>query len=39
MFDHLLESSQREDSNKWSNIGFNEIGITEIEVRTLSGAL
>ena len=24
MFDHLLESSHRDDSNKWSNIGFNE---------------
>ena len=21
MFDHLLESSDRDDSNKWSNIG------------------
>ena len=24
MFDHLLESSQRDDFNKWSNIGFGE---------------
>ena len=24
MFDHLLESSRRDDSNKWSNIGFGE---------------
>ena len=24
IFDHLLESSHRDDSNKWSNIGFNE---------------
>ena len=24
MFDHLLESSQGDDSNKWSNIGFGE---------------
>jgi len=24
MFDHLLESSQRDDSNKWSNIEFGE---------------
>jgi len=40
MFDHLLESSRRDDSNKWSNIGFGEvIGILEIEIRTLSGAL
>ena len=22
MFDHLLESSHRDDSNKWLNIGF-----------------
>ena len=24
MFDHLLELSRRDDSNKWSNIGFGE---------------
>jgi len=24
MFDHLLESSYRNDSNKWSNIGFGK---------------
>ena len=24
MFDHLLESSHRDDSNKWSNMGFGE---------------
>ena len=24
MFDHLLESSHRDDSNKWPNIGFCE---------------
>ena len=24
MFDHLLESFHRDDSNKWSNIGFGE---------------
>jgi len=24
MFDHLLESSHRYDSNKWVNIGFGE---------------
>ena len=24
MFDHLLESYHRDDSNKWSNIGFGE---------------
>ena len=30
MFDHLLESSHRDDSNKWSNIGFGA-EITKIE--------
>ena len=40
MFDHLLDSSRRDDSNKWSNIRFGvEIGILEIKIRTLSGAL
>ena len=29
MFDHLLESSHRDDSNKWSNTGFTE-EITQI---------
>ena len=24
IFDHLLESFRRDDSNNWSNIGFNE---------------
>jgi len=24
LFDHLLESSRRDDSNKWSYIGFGE---------------
>ena len=24
MFDHFLESSHRDDSKKWSNIGFGE---------------
>jgi len=24
MFDHLLESSRRDDSNKWSHIGLGE---------------
>ena len=39
MFDYLLESS-RDDSNKWSNIGFSvEIGILENNKRSLSGAL
>ena len=34
MFDHLLESSLRDDSNKWSNIGFGEeiIQVESIEV-------
>ena len=30
MFDHLLESSLQDDSNKWSNIGFGE-GIIQLE--------
>ena len=30
MFDHLLESSHRDDSNKWSNMGFGE-EITQVE--------
>ena len=30
MFDHLLELSQRDNSNKWSNIGFGE-EITQVE--------
>ena len=30
MFDHLLESSRRDDSNMWSNIGFGE-EITQVE--------
>ena len=29
-FDHLLESSHQDDSNKWSNIGFGE-EITQAE--------
>ena len=40
MLDHLLESSQSDDSNKWSNIGFGEeICIIERKICTLSGAL
>ena len=43
MFDHLLESSHRDDSNKWSNIGFGqeikELASIEIHLRVLSGAL
>ena len=40
MFDHLLESSHRDDSNKWSNIEFDEeIGMIEIKICILSGAL
>ena len=38
MFDHLLESSRWDDSNKWSNIGFGE-EIGSIELHTLIGAL
>ena len=30
MFDHLLESSYRDDFNKWLNIGFGE-KITQVE--------
>ena len=34
MFDHLLESSRRDDSNKWSNIGFGQeiIQVETVEV-------
>ena len=40
MFDHLLESSRRDDSNKLSNIGFGEErDIFEIKTCVLSGAL
>ena len=40
MFEHLLESSQRDDSNKCSNIGFGEeIDSIEIKIRTLSGVM
>ena len=42
MFNHLLESSHRDDSNKWSNKGFGE-EITQSGLKfslgTLSGAL
>ena len=35
MFDHLLESSHRDDSNKLSNIGFGEeitqVGLIEVQ--------
>ena len=35
MFNHLLESSHRDDSNKWSNIGFTEelTQVVSIEVK------
>ena len=40
MFDHFLESSHQDDSNKWSNVGFcQEIDVSEMKIRTLSGAL
>jgi len=40
VFDHLLESSRRSDSNKWSTIGFEEeAGIIGKKICTLSGAL
>jgi len=34
MFDHLLESSHRDDSNRWSNIGFGQeiMELASIEV-------
>ena len=40
MFDHLLELSWWDDSNKWSNIGFGEEICTYIEIKIcyLSGA-
>ena len=39
MFDHMLELSRWDDSNKCSNIGFGEeMDILEIKIRTLSGA-
>ena len=35
MFDYLLESSQSDDSNKWSNIGFGEeTGIIDVKKRS-----
>ena len=41
--DHLLESSHRDDSNKWSNIEFGEEipqeGLVKLFLRTLSLAL
>ena len=40
MFDHLLESSRWDDSNKWSNIVFGEkIDMIEIKMCVLSGSL
>ena len=36
MFDHMLESSHRDDSNKWSTIGFGEeIRILEFKIPTV----
>ena len=37
MFDHLLESSHRDDSYKWSNIGFGQevAEIVSIEVNLM----
>ena len=31
MFDHMLESSHRDDSNKWSNIRFGQ-EITQVDL-------
>ena len=40
MLDHLLEPSHRDDSNKWSNVGFGEeIKQVEFILCTLSVAL
>ena len=43
MFDHLLESSHRDDSNKWSNIGSGEEMKQAVSVKVnfcnVSGAL
>ena len=38
MFDHLLESSHRDDSNKWSNIGISKeiIQVESISQRSAS---
>ena len=38
MFDHLLESSHRDDSNKWSYIGFGEeiTQVVSIEVNLMN---
>ena len=39
MFDHLLESSHRDDSNKWLNIRFSEeieqVGLIEVNFTQL----
>ena len=39
MFDHMLEPSQRDDSNKWSNIGFGQeiiqVGTLEVDFMNL----
>ena len=40
MFDHLLELSRSDDSNKWSNIEFGEeMGNLEKKIYTFSGAM
>ena len=40
MFDHLLESSHRDDFNKWLNIGFSveikEVESTKVNLSSLS---
>jgi len=39
MFDHLLELSRWDNSNKLSYIGFGEeMGIIKMQIHTLSGA-
>ena len=32
LFEHLLESSHRDDSNKWSNIGFGEVIMQAVSI-------
>jgi len=41
MFEHSLESSRRDDSNKWSNMGFSqEIDVLKIYyLEPLSGTM
>ena len=38
MFEHLLESSHRDDSYKWSNVGFGE-EITPVELNVINQSM